>query len=475
MIRTRFAPSPTGFLHIGGLRTALFSYLFAKRNNGKFILRIEDTDQSRKQEGTDLAVLESLKNLGLVFDESFEVGGEFAPYVQSQRLALYRKYADDLLEKKAAYHCFCTAERLEKMRAEQIAQKLAPRYDRTCRKLSDVEIKKNLQANKPYTIRLKINYSQGSYKVQDLLRGEVCFKAAQLDEQILMKSDGFPTYHLASVVDDCLMKISHVIRGEEWLPSTPKHLQIYDALGWQAPQFIHLPLLLSEDRTKLSKRQGDVAVTDYLKQGFLSESILNFIALLGWNPGTKQEIFSLAELVENFSIEKLSKSGAIFDIKKMRWMNQQYIKKLDDTELLEKLEPFLAEKYKALEKNLLQLMLKASRNALQQLGEINEILAVFDTKEKDKQEKTALAQLQEPKVQKILQCLIQQIQSAKKWDEMTFKLAMKNTQNQTAVKGKELWMPVRLALTSKEQGPELPLMAEIFGKKKCIERLTSYL
>ena len=413
--------------------------------------------------------------MGLVFDESFEVGGEFAPYVQSQRLALYRKYADDLLEKKAAYHCFCTAERLEKMRAEQIAQKLAPRYDRTCRKLSDVEIKKNLQANKPYTIRLKINYSQGSYKVQDLLRGEVCFKAAQLDEQILMKSDGFPTYHLASVVDDCLMKISHVIRGEEWLPSTPKHLQIYDALGWQAPQFIHLPLLLSEDRTKLSKRQGDVAVTDYLKQGFLSESILNFIALLGWNPGTKQEIFSLAELVENFSIEKLSKSGAIFDIKKMRWMNQQYIKKLDDTELLEKLEPFLAEKYKALEKNLLQLMLKASRNALQQLGEINEILAVFDTKEKDKQEKTALAQLQEPKVQKILQCLIQQIQSAKKWDEMTFKLAMKNTQNQTAVKGKELWMPVRLALTSKEQGPELPLMAEIFGKKKCIERLTSYL
>ena len=413
--------------------------------------------------------------MGLVFDESFEVGGEFAPYVQSQRLALYRKYADDLLEKKAAYHCFCTAERLEKMRAEQIAQKLAPRYDRTCRKLSDVEIKKNLQANKPYTIRLKINYSQGSYKVQDLLRGEVCFKAAQLDEQILMKSDGFPTYHLASVVDDYLMKISHVIRGEEWLPSTPKHLQIYDALGWQAPQFIHLPLLLSEDRTKLSKRQGDVAVTDYLKQGFLSESILNFIALLGWNPGTKQEIFSLAELVENFSIEKLSKSGAIFDIKKMRWMNQQYIKKLDDTELLEKLEPFLAEKYKALEKNLLQLMLKASRNALQQLGEINEILAVFDTKEKDKQEKTALAQLQEPKVQKILQCLIQQIQSAKKWDEMTFKLAMKNTQNQTAVKGKELWMPVRLALTSKEQGPELPLMAEIFGKKKCIERLTSYL
>ena len=361
------------------------------------------------------------------------------------------------------------------MRAEQIAQKLAPRYDRTCRKLGEEEIKKNLQANKPHTIRLKINYSQGSYKVQDLLRGEVSFKATQLDEQILMKSDGFPTYHLASVVDDYLMKISHVIRGEEWLPSTPKHLQIYAALGWQTPQFIHLPLLLSEDRTKLSKRQGDVAVTDYLKQGFLSESILNFIALLGWNPGTKQEIFSLAELIENFSIEKLSKSGAIFDIKKMRWMNQQYIKELSDAELLEKLQPFLDEKYKTLEKALLQKMIRASRNSLQQLGEINEILAVFDTKEKDQQEKTALAQLQEPKVQKILQCLIQQIQSEKKWDEMTFKLAMKNTQNQTAVKGKELWMPVRLALTSKEQGPELPLMAEIFGKEKCIERLESHL
>ena len=188
--------------------------------------------------------------------------------------------------------------------------------DRTYLSLGEEKLAKSV--NKPHTIRLKINYSQGSYKVQDLLRGEVSFKATQLDEQILMKSDGFPTYHLASVVDDYLMKISHVIRGEEWLPSTPKHLQIYDALGWQAPQFIHLPLLLSEDRTKLSKRQGDVAVTDYLKQGFLSESILNFIALLGWNPGTKQEIFSLAELIENFSIEKLSKSGAIFDIKKMR-------------------------------------------------------------------------------------------------------------------------------------------------------------
>ena len=475
MIRTRFAPSPTGSLHIGGLRTALFAYLFAKKNNGKFILRIEDTDQSRKQEGADLAILESLKNLGLVFDESFEVGGEFAPYVQSQRLALYRKYAADLLEKKAAYHCFCTAERLEKMRAEQIAQKLAPRYDRTCRKLSDEEIKKNLQANKPYTIRLKINYSQGSYKVQDLLRGEVSFKAAQLDEQILMKSDGFPTYHLASVVDDYLMKISHVIRGEEWLPSTPKHLQIYAALGWQAPQFIHLPLLLSEDRTKLSKRQGDVAVTDYLKQGFLSESILNFIALLGWNPGTKQEIFSLQELIENFSIEKLSKSGAIFDIKKMRWMNQQYIKKLDDTELLEKLEPFLDEKYKTLEKTLLQKMIRASRNSLQQLGEVNQILTVFDEVVCEEEQKSIQSKLQKPEIQQVLKYLREQIQSAEKWDEMTFKLAMKNTQNQTAVKGKELWMPVRLALTSKEQGPELPLMAEIFGKEKCIERLTSYL
>ena len=322
---------------------------------------------------------------------------------------------------------------------------------------------------------MKINYSQGSYKVQDLLRGEVSFKATQLDEQILMKSDGFPTYHLASVVDDYLMKISHVIRGEEWLPSTPKHLQIYAALGWQAPQFIHLPLLLSEDRTKLSKRQGDVAVTDYLKQGFLSESILNFIALLGWNPGTKQEIFSLAELIENFSIEKLSKSGAIFDIKKMRWMNQQYIKELSDAELLEKLQPFLDEKYKTLEKTLLQKMIRASRNSLQQLGEINQILTVFDEVVCEEEQKSIQSKLQKPEIQQVLKYLREQIQSAEKWDEMAFKLAMKNTQNQTAVKGKELWMPVRLALTSKEQGPELPLMAEIFGKKKCIERLESHL
>ncbi len=490
MIRTRFAPSPTGSLHIGGLRTALFSYLFAKKNNGKFILRIEDTDQSRKQEGTDLEILESFKALGILFDESFEVGGEFAPYVQSQRLEIYQKYANELLLKKTAYRCFCSAERLEEMRAEQKKKNIAPRYDGSCRKLSDAEIQKNLQKNTQHTVRLKINYSKGSYRVPDLLRGDVFFKASQLDEQVLLKSDGFPTYHLACVVDDHLMKISHVIRGEEWLPSTPKHLQIYENLGWQAPQFIHLPLLLAEDRTKLSKRNGDVAVCDYLKQGFLSECILNFIALLGWNPGTKQEIFSLTELIENFAIEKLSKSGAIFDIKKMRWMNQQYFKKLSDSELLEKLHPFLDKKYRATDTILLQKMIKATRNSLQQLNEINKILAIFDDKdkksgekdqqekdqqEKDQQEKTALAQPQEAKIQKILQCLIQQIQSVEKWDEMAFKQTMKNTQEQTSVKGKELWMPVRLALTLQEHGPELPLIAEIFGKEKCIKRLDDYL
>lgn len=328
MVRTRFAPSPTGYLHIGGLRTALYNYLYAKKTNGTFILRIEDTDQKRFVEGAREHLIKMMKWAGLNFEEGPEVGGDFGPYIQSERNELYKKYAQELLEKKAAYRCFCTQERLDKMRAQQEKQKKAPMYDRHCLYLSEEEIQKKLDEGIPFVIRQKIPSGE-VIKFDDHIRGKVSFAAKTLDDQILLKSDGFPTYHLANVVDDHLMEITHVIRGEEWLPSTPKHILLYQAFGWKHPEFAHIPLLLNKDRTKLSKRQGDVSVEEYIKKGYSKEAIINFIAFLGWHPGgaEENEIFTLEELGKQFSLEKVHKAGAIFDIEKLEWFNWQWNRK----------------------------------------------------------------------------------------------------------------------------------------------------
>ena len=472
MIRTRFAPSPTGFLHIGGLRTALFAYLFAKKNQGSFLLRIEDTDQTREVKGTKAAIITDLQAVGISPDESYTVGGDFGPYIQSERLAIYQEKVKELLKKKHAYHCFCSSERLEKIRTLQKKQKLAPRYDGSCRKLSEQKIAENLEKNMPYTIRMKIQRTKSQYILKDVVHGEVAFSASQIDDQIILKTDGFPTYHLACVVDDYLMKITHVIRGEEWLSSTPKHLQLYEYFGWQAPVFVHLPLLLSTDRAKLSKRHGDVAVREYLKKGFLPDSLLNFIALLGWNSGDAKEIFSLQELVQEFSLEKLGKSGAIFDVQKLRWMNQQYIKKLNEIEYLEKLQPFLNKEYQNTETQTLKKMLLVLRNNLSQLDEINQELEVFVPKKLSLKNKKLL---QTATNQKLLANFLEQIKKSENWQKTDFLAAIKIVQKQTGIKGKDLWMPIRLALTTKEQGPELPAIAEILGKKGCIIQIEKIL
>ena len=290
-VRVRFAPSPTGFLHVGGLRTALFNYLFARNSGGKFILRIEDTDRARYVEGAVDNLITTLRWAGLDYDEGPVVGGDFGPYVQSERLAIYKKHVDVLLEKRVAYRCFCTPERLDAMRKEQEKKKLQPKYDRTCLSLSENEIEANLSAGKPYVVRLKVP-DNVTIKFSDIIRGDVEFASERVDDQVLLKSDGYPTYHLANVVDDHLMNISHVIRGEEWLSSTPKHVLLYEAFGWELPKFAHLPLLLNPDRSKLSKRQGDVAVEDYRDKGYLKEALVNFVALLGWNPGDDMSIFA---------------------------------------------------------------------------------------------------------------------------------------------------------------------------------------
>ncbi len=329
MVRARFAPSPTGFLHVGGLRTALYNYLFARKQKGVFILRIEDTDRTRFVEGAVENLLKTLKWVGLDYDEGPEKEGKYGPYIQSQRTAIYRKYTEELLQKGAAYPCFCTPERLEKMREKQIQLKQAPMYDRTCLKLSLEEIEAKKKEGIPFVIRQKIPQEQ-RLKFKDLIRGFVQFETGTIDDQILMKSDNFPTYHLANVIDDHLMEITHVIRGEEWLPSTPKHILLYEAFGWVKPEFAHIPLLLNKDKSKLSKRQGDVSVEDYIKKGYIKEAIINFIALLGWHPGKgeEKEIFSLPELIDIFSLEKVHKGGAIFDVEKLDWFNFQWQRKL---------------------------------------------------------------------------------------------------------------------------------------------------
>ena len=346
-IRTRFAPSPTGMLHIGSIRTALFAYLFAKHNNGKFILRVEDTDRARFVEGAIEQVISSLNQFGLNYDEGviIENGaignkGNFGPYLQSDRLPIYKEYTDKLIANGTAYHCFCDEKRLSELRKQQEAMKLAPMYDRKCRSLSKEEVQQNIDNGMRFVIRQAIP-ENGQTTLHDLVYKEVVWENRLIDDQVLIKSDGFPTYFLAVVVDDHLMEISHVIRGEDWLPSTPKHLLLYKAFGWEAPVFAHLPNVLNANRTKLSKRQGDVSVGDFLEKGYLEAALINFLALLGWNPKTDKEIFSLQELIEQFDFDKVNKAGAVFDTDKLDWINGLYIRAMETSELTDLIIPYL--------------------------------------------------------------------------------------------------------------------------------------
>lgn len=348
-IRFRFAPSPTGFLHIGNLRSALFGYLLAKSQGGKFILRIEDTDQKREVEGAIESLISICSWMGIEFDEGPVTGGEYGPYIQTERLDIYRQHADDLLAQGKAYRCFCTEDRLTAMRAEQEAKKLPPRYDRACLHLSPEEVDKKLAAGESYVIRQKMPLT-GEVIVYDELRGEIKFPAADLDDHVLIKSNGIPTYQFASVVDDHLMNISHVTRGDEWLPSFPKNILLYQAFDWAPPKFIHLPLILNKTGGKLSKRQGDVFVEQYRDKGYLPEAILNFCVLLGWHPKGDKEILSLNEIKQEFSVSGLGSSPAVFDPEKLDYLNGYYIRQKSVAELTELCRQYLETSDEQLEK-----------------------------------------------------------------------------------------------------------------------------
>lgn len=331
-IRVRYPPSPTGEPHVGNIRTAIFNWLFARHSNGSFIVRIEDTDQARLVPGATETLLDTLRWLGLDWDEGPDVGGEYGPYIQSQRLELYRETAERLIEQSNAYRCYCTPEELAEMRKEQQRLKHQPGYDRRCRDLDDIESKSKEASGVQPVVRFKMPLDSTS-SADDLVRGTVSFENRLVDDFVLLKSDGFPTYHLANVIDDHHMEISHVMRGEEWLSSLPRHVQLYKALGWEEPKFAHLPIILAPDRSKLSKRHGATSLLEYRQSGYLPHAIVNFLTLMGWSLDGETEIFSAEELTASFSIERVGKAGAIFSTDKLDWMNGYYIRQLSHAEL----------------------------------------------------------------------------------------------------------------------------------------------
>ena len=338
---TRFAPSPTGYVHIWSLRTVLYNYLFAKKNNGKFMLRVEDTDRSRLVEWSVENMLEILASVWLIPDEWPNNPGENWPYYQSERLEIYQKYITELIEKDKAYHCFCSSDRLTKLREEQASLWLATKYDGHCRYLSQEEVDEKLSWNSPFTIRLKVP-KEREVIFDDVIKGKIKVNTKDIDDQVILKSDWFPTYHLANVVDDHLMSVTHVIRWDEWTPSTPKHVLLYEAFEWEQPVFAHIPLLLWMDKKKLSKRTWDVSVESYLEKWYMTESIINYIALLGWNPKTTEEFFSMNDLIERFDLEQVHKAWAVFDIERLTFFNAYYLKNTDINILYDKLFLYLS-------------------------------------------------------------------------------------------------------------------------------------
>lgn len=471
-VRVRFAPSPTGELHVGGLRTALFNYLFARKHGGTFILRIEDTDRARFVPDAERHIIELLEWAGIAPEEGPHIGGPYGPYRQSERLSRYQEVAAQLITMGHAYRCYCTPETLERMRAEQQAKGQATKYDGRCWRLSGAERAENEAKGMASVVRMRIPDPDQVIVVQDLVRGEVEFNSAQLDDQVLIKSDGFPTYHLAVVTDDHAMRISHVLRAEEWLPSTPKHLLLYRWLGWEPPQYAHLPLLLNRDRSKMSKRKGDVSAEAYREQGYLPDALVNFIALLGWSPGGDQELIARQELIEKFSIERIVKTGAVFDRDKLDWMNQHYIQQLSAESFYEAVRPFLHRtEYNDAPETELRKICAVIQPRLVRLADIEQELRVFFRGDDTPLDPTAAAKLRTAEAQRAFAAFRQRLSDLDALNEESFKTIMKGVAQDTGVKGKQLWEPMRIALTLGEHGPDLGQFADVLGKDKAMRRI----
>lgn len=496
-VRTRFAPSPTGYVHIGSVRTALYNYLFAKKNQGVFFLRIEDTDRTRLVDDAIEYLLKTFDILGLepdegvILDKDGKVAqkGDFGPYIQSERLPIYQKYIKELLDNDYAYYCFCSQERLQQVREERQAQKLPPMYDGHCRNMSKEEVEKNLAEKIPYVIRMKIP-KEGFTEFDDLVYGHIKIKNELIDDQVLIKSDGFPTYHFAHVVDDHLMQTSHVIRGEEWLPSAPKHILLFQYLGWEAPAYAHLPLLLNPDKSKLSKRQGDVSTGSYLEKGYLPEAILNFILLLGWNPKTEEEIFSLEEMIERFDLSGVNKYGAVFNTEKLDWINGMYIRKMDLAKLTELCVPYL-EKENLIEKisdtefknkltgekinfEKLGQIVSLEQERMKKLSEIGEgVRFMFEEMPLYEKELLSWKKMTADEAQKNLQMIYDAIENLLEADFTPEKLLeiINGLKEKTGLGTGELLWPMRVSLSGRKNSPGPFEIAEVLGKAKTLQRI----
>ena len=471
-IRVRFAPSPTGYLHIGGLRTALYNYLLARKNNGKFILRIEDTDRNRFVEGAVENLIDTLNWIGLDYDEGPNKPGEYGPYTQSERLGIYKVNIDNLISERKAYYCFCTQQRLTEVREKYQRQGLQPMYDKHCLHLTEDEIKAKLERKVPYVIRLNVE-PEKEIVLNDAIRGKVTFNSSTVDDQVLIKSDGYPTYHFANVVDDHMMRITHVIRGEEWLPSTPKHILLYDYFGWEKPVFAHLPLLLNPDKSKLSKRQGDVAVEDYRNKGYLKEALINFVVLLGWNFADDKEFYQMNELMEKFSLDGVNKAGAVFNLEKLNWLNAEHLRNKRLPELIELLKEELNHtRYagKQYSDEFLGLVIEAMKERIAFIKEIPEKGFYFfedPTEYDDAVVKKRWKSDSADHLHKLAE-LFSQLSTPSKVD---FENTLRETAEELGIGTGKLIHPVRLAVSGVGGGPGVFDILFIIGKEATIRRL----
>jgi glutamyl-tRNA synthetase len=479
-VRVRYAPSPTGFPHVGNIRTALFNWLYARHTGGQFIVRIEDTDTARTVPGSLEAILDSLRWLGLEWDEGPEVGGPYGPYMQSQRLPIYHEITAKLIEEGFAYRCYCTAERLEAMRADQTASKQLLGYDRRCRDLSSEERAGLRASGVPSVVRFKTPV-EGRTVFQDLLRGEVGFENSIIDDFVLLKSDGFPVYHLANVIDDHLMEISHVLRAEEWLSSTPKHILLYNALRFNPPQFAHLPLILGPDRSKLSKRHGAATLTEYRDQGYLQETMLNFLALLGWSLDETSELFNRQQLVENFSIGRVSRTAAIFNKEKLDWMNGVYIRGLTLDDLTHRVLPFMEkdlppEVKRPLDINYVRQIVPLIRERIITLKDAAAYADFFFLDKLEYDSAMLIGKKMTPEATlTALKGAQEKLSSLESFSHELLEDTLRHLADDLGIKTGQLFNPLRVATTAREAAPPLFETMAVLGKERCLARINAAL
>lgn len=480
-VRVRYAPSPTGQLHIGGARTALFNYLFARKHQGTFILRIEDTDQTRHVDNAESGQMEGLKWLGISWDEGIGAGGEHGPYRQSERLDIYSSYLQQLLEKGHAYECFCTEEEIAREREEQEARGETPMYSGRCRHLSEEEKEKLRSEGRKPTIRFLVPKNQ-VVEIDDHVRGHVEFETDGIGDFIIARPDGMPMYNFACVVDDHLMKISHVIRGEEHLSNTPRQVLLYRAFGWEPPQFAHISLILNQDRKKMSKRDESIIqfIEQYRELGYLPEAVVNFIALLGWSPGGEEEVFSLAELEQIFGLDRIAKSPAVFDTEKLAWMNNVYMKQAETERVVELARPHLVKAGRIsatpdeAELAWVRELVSLYQDRMRAASDIVEMTELF-FREDVQFESEAENVVAEPHVKDVAAAFLKQVQETDMFTAEHIGTLVKAVQKETGYKGKQLFMPLRVVLTGQTHGPDLNRTIHLLGRERVVERLEKYL